>query len=113
MVDPRLGSAFNKKEVVRMINVALLCTNQSPALRPIMSTVVSMLEGKTDVEELVMVPSTSSDQSGYATTTFNKFAQVSFSGSSSESKSLLKSSEGPLTASSSSSAQDLYSVHIK
>nr|TKS10191.1 hypothetical protein D5086_0000085500 [Populus alba] len=54
MVDPRLGSEFNKKEVVRMINVALLCTNQSPALRPTMSAVVSMLEGKTDVEELVM-----------------------------------------------------------
>uniref|UniRef100_A0A6N2K9N0 non-specific serine/threonine protein kinase n=1 Tax=Salix viminalis TaxID=40686 RepID=A0A6N2K9N0_SALVM len=80
MVDPRLGSAFNKKEVVRMINVALLCTNQSSALRPIMSTVVSMLEGKTDVEELVMVPSTSSDQSGYAMASFNKFAQASFSG---------------------------------
>ncbi|KAJ6744412.1 PROMASTIGOTE SURFACE ANTIGEN PROTEIN PSA [Salix purpurea] len=75
MVDPRLGSAFNKKEVVRMINVALLCTNQSPALRPIMSTVVSMLEGKTDVEELVMVPSTLSDQSGYATASLNKFAR--------------------------------------
>ncbi|KAB5511937.1 hypothetical protein DKX38_028965 [Salix brachista] len=114
MVDPRLESAFNKKEVVRMINVALLCTNQSPTLRPIMSTVVSMLEGKTDVEELVMVPSTSSDQSGYATASFNKFPQASFSGSSSETKSLVKSSEVPLTASSSSSsAHDLYPVHIK
>ncbi|KAJ6296973.1 hypothetical protein OIU78_022655 [Salix suchowensis] len=104
MVDPRLGSAFNKKEVVRMINVALLCTNQSPTHRPTMSTVVSMLEGKTDVEELDMVPSTSSDQSGYATASFNKFAQASFSGSSSENKSLAKSSEGPRTASSSSSS---------
>uniref|UniRef100_A0A6N2KBA5 Protein kinase domain-containing protein n=1 Tax=Salix viminalis TaxID=40686 RepID=A0A6N2KBA5_SALVM len=82
MVDPRLGSAFNKKEVARMVNVALLCTNQSPALRPTMSTVVSMLEGKTDVEELVMVPSTLSDQSGYSTALFNKFAQASFNGSS-------------------------------
>ncbi|KAF9660929.1 hypothetical protein SADUNF_Sadunf19G0014800 [Salix dunnii] len=113
MVDPRLGSAFNKKEVVRMINVALLCTNQSPTLRPTMSTVVSMLEGKTDVEELFMVPSTLSDQSGYVTTLCNKFAEASFSGSSSENKSLVKSFEGPWTASSSSSAQDLYSVHIK
>ncbi|KAG5223942.1 leucine-rich repeat receptor serine/threonine-protein kinase [Salix suchowensis] len=112
MVDPRLGSAFNKKEVVRMINVALLCTNQSPALRPTMSTVVSMLEGKTDVEELVMVPSTLSDQSGYSMALFNKFAQASFNGSSSENKSLLKSSEGPWTASSSSSTQDIYPLHI-
>ena len=114
MVDPRLGSVFNKKEVVRMINVALLCTNQSPTLRPTMSTVVSMLEGKTDVDELVTVPSTLSDQSGYAMALFNKFAQASFSGSSSETKSLVKSSEVPWTASSSSSsAQDLYPVHIK
>ncbi|KAB5511955.1 hypothetical protein DKX38_028983 [Salix brachista] len=112
MVDPRLGSAFNKKEVVRMVNVALLCTNQSPALRPTMSTVVSMLEGETDVEELVMVPSTSSDQSGYSMALFNKFAQASFNGSSSESKSLLKSSDGPWTASSSSSTQDIYPLHI-
>ncbi|KAJ6422824.1 hypothetical protein OIU84_027741 [Salix udensis] len=108
MVDPRLGFAFNKKEVVRMINVALLCTNQSLALRPTMSTVVSMLEGKTDVEELVMVPSTLCDQSGYATALCNKFAQAAFNGSSSENTSLMKSSEGPWTASSSSSAQDIY-----
>jgi hypothetical protein len=110
MVDPRLGSEFNKKEVVRMINVALLCTNQSPALRPTMSTVVSMLEGKTDVEELVMVPSTLVDPSGYATASHNKFAQSSVNGSLSESQSLVKSSEGPWTASSSSSAQDLYPI---
>ena len=87
MVDPRLGSEFNKKEVVRMINVALLCTNQSPAHRPTMSTVVSMLEGKTDVEELVMVRSTLDDPSGYA--------QSSVNGSLSETQSLVKSSEGP------------------
>uniref|UniRef100_A0A6N2KNX7 non-specific serine/threonine protein kinase n=1 Tax=Salix viminalis TaxID=40686 RepID=A0A6N2KNX7_SALVM len=96
MVDPRLESAFNKKEVVRMINVALLCTNQSPALRPAMSTVVSMLEGKTDVEELVMVSSRLSDQSGYELVNplFNKFAQASLNGSSSETKSLGVLSDG-------------------
>ncbi|KAI9376959.1 hypothetical protein POPTR_019G009601v4 [Populus trichocarpa] len=110
MVDPRLGSEFNKKEVVRMINVALLCTNQSPALRPTMSTVVSMLEGKTDVEELVMVPSTLGDPSGFSTALHNKFAQSSVNGSLSETQSLVKSSEGPWTASSSSSVQDLYPI---
>ncbi|KAK9048336.1 hypothetical protein SSX86_032701 [Deinandra increscens subsp. villosa] len=36
LVDPRLGSDFNKEEAVRMMNIALLCTNQSPALRPTM-----------------------------------------------------------------------------
>ncbi|PWA66159.1 serine-threonine/tyrosine-protein kinase catalytic domain-containing protein [Artemisia annua] len=52
LVDPRLGSNFNKKEAVRMMKIALLCTNQSPALRPTMSEVVSMLEGRTKMKEL-------------------------------------------------------------
>ncbi|KAI7736501.1 hypothetical protein M8C21_000485, partial [Ambrosia artemisiifolia] len=45
LVDPRLGSDFNKIEAVRMMEVALLCTNQSPALRPTMPDVVNLLEG--------------------------------------------------------------------
>ncbi|KAL1133555.1 hypothetical protein V6Z11_A12G048400 [Gossypium hirsutum] len=44
LVDPRLGTEFNEEEVIRMAKVALLCTNSSPALRPIMSEVVNMLE---------------------------------------------------------------------
>ncbi|GKV45296.1 hypothetical protein SLEP1_g52401 [Rubroshorea leprosula] len=48
-VDPRLGSDYNKTEVMKMINVALLCTNPAPTARPAMSSVVSMLEGKVAV----------------------------------------------------------------
>ncbi|KAK7858399.1 putative leucine-rich repeat receptor-like serine/threonine-protein kinase [Quercus suber] len=54
LVDPKLGSEFNKEEAVRMIKVALLCTNPSPALRPNMSEVISMLNGETAVHELGM-----------------------------------------------------------
>ncbi|KAK7853632.1 putative lrr receptor-like serine/threonine-protein kinase [Quercus suber] len=57
LVDPELGLEFNKEEVHRMIKVALLCTNPSPALRPTMTSVVSMLEGKTVVDELARDPS--------------------------------------------------------
>ncbi|TKY49221.1 leucine-rich repeat receptor serine/threonine-protein kinase [Spatholobus suberectus] len=53
LVDRRLGSDFNKEEVLVMIKVALLCTNVSAALRPTMSSVVSMLEGRTAVKEVV------------------------------------------------------------
>ncbi|XP_062162696.1 probable LRR receptor-like serine/threonine-protein kinase At1g07650 isoform X3 [Alnus glutinosa] len=56
LVDSKLGSEFNE-EAVRMIKVALLCTNSSPALRPAMSAVVSMLEGRTAVNELITDPS--------------------------------------------------------
>ncbi|XP_058751817.1 probable leucine-rich repeat receptor-like serine/threonine-protein kinase At3g14840 [Vicia villosa] len=52
-VDRRLGEDFKKEEVTTMINVALLCTSFSPSLRPSMSSVVSMLEGRTNVQEVV------------------------------------------------------------
>lgn len=50
LVDPSLGSHYSKEEVTRMIHIALLCTNPSPTLRPSMSSVVSMLEGKIAVQ---------------------------------------------------------------
>ncbi|KAI5411509.1 hypothetical protein KIW84_056550, partial [Lathyrus oleraceus] len=53
LVDERLGEDFKKEEVMVMINVALLCTHVSPMHRPTMSSVVSMLEGNSVVEEVV------------------------------------------------------------
>ncbi|WVZ01014.1 hypothetical protein V8G54_027083 [Vigna mungo] len=52
LVDRRLGTNFNKEEVLVLIRVALLCTNVTTQLRPSMSAVVSMLEGRTVVEEV-------------------------------------------------------------
>ncbi|EXB54098.1 putative LRR receptor-like serine/threonine-protein kinase [Morus notabilis] len=54
LVDSSLGSNYSKKEALTMLNLALLCTNQSPSLRPIMSAVVSMLEGKIPVRAPVV-----------------------------------------------------------
>ncbi|PHU26039.1 hypothetical protein BC332_04371 [Capsicum chinense] len=51
LVDETLGSDFKQDEALRMINVALLCTNPSPALRPTMSAVVSILEDHLDLPE--------------------------------------------------------------
>ncbi|KAF8018073.1 hypothetical protein BT93_H3087 [Corymbia citriodora subsp. variegata] len=53
LVDPDLGSEFTSKEAMLMLNVALLCTSASPTLRPIMSQVVSVLEGQTTVQDLL------------------------------------------------------------
>ncbi|XP_062169214.1 probable LRR receptor-like serine/threonine-protein kinase At1g53430 [Alnus glutinosa] len=50
LVDPKLGSSYPPEEAMRMLNLALLCTNPSPTLRPSMSSVVSMLEGKIAVQ---------------------------------------------------------------
>lgn len=50
LVDPCLGSKYSKEEALRMLNLALLCTNPSPTLRPLMSSVVSMIEGKAPIQ---------------------------------------------------------------
>ncbi|XP_022715701.1 probable LRR receptor-like serine/threonine-protein kinase At1g07650 isoform X2 [Durio zibethinus] len=65
LVDPTLGSEFNREEALRMTKVALLCTNPSPALRPIMSEVVKMLQGRSLVPELIMDPSIFGDESRF------------------------------------------------
>ncbi|CAI9106011.1 OLC1v1005059C1 [Oldenlandia corymbosa var. corymbosa] len=57
LVDPRLGSNFNEEEALRMIKVALMCTNPSPALRPTMSSVVRLLEGHLGNDDLTSDPS--------------------------------------------------------
>ncbi|KAK4440095.1 putative LRR receptor-like serine/threonine-protein kinase RFK1 [Sesamum alatum] len=54
LVDPRLGSNFNETEAEKMIRVALMCTSPSPALRPTMTEVVSMLEGHVSIQEFNM-----------------------------------------------------------
>ncbi|KFK44799.1 hypothetical protein AALP_AA1G304800 [Arabis alpina] len=56
IVDPMLEGDFNSKEAVRMIKVALVCTNSSPSLRPTMSEVVEMLEGEMDITQVMSDP---------------------------------------------------------
>ncbi|XP_063943042.1 probable LRR receptor-like serine/threonine-protein kinase RFK1 isoform X2 [Daucus carota subsp. sativus] len=51
LIDPRLGSQVNKVEAERMVKVALMCTNASPSLRPIMSEVIAMLEERLDIPD--------------------------------------------------------------
>uniref|UniRef100_A0A7N0V1L3 non-specific serine/threonine protein kinase n=1 Tax=Kalanchoe fedtschenkoi TaxID=63787 RepID=A0A7N0V1L3_KALFE len=53
LIDPRLGGDFNKDEVMTMIEIILLCTVASPAERPAMSSVVTILEGKSNAVDLV------------------------------------------------------------
>lgn len=57
LVDPVLGSDYSKDEAMLILNVALMCTNTSPALRPKMSQVVSLIEEKTPMKSLMSDPS--------------------------------------------------------
>ncbi|CAA6673876.1 unnamed protein product [Spirodela intermedia] len=54
LVDPALGGNFCMEEAQQMLNLGLLCTNSTPALRPAMSTVVTMLEDHTPVQAPAM-----------------------------------------------------------
>ncbi|XP_010247772.1 PREDICTED: probable leucine-rich repeat receptor-like serine/threonine-protein kinase At3g14840 [Nelumbo nucifera] len=109
LVDPRLGSEFNKDQVMAMINVALLCTNESAELRPAMSSVVSMLEGQAPIQELVSDSSISSSEVRYKD--MMKYYQSLDDKSISESQTRNTLNDGPWTGSS-TSANDLYPIKL-
>ncbi|KAI4332440.1 hypothetical protein L6164_017350 [Bauhinia variegata] len=52
VVDERLGSEVTPIEAEVMAKIALLCPNASPSLRPKMSEVVNMLEGRMSIPEV-------------------------------------------------------------
>ncbi|CAN6690857.1 unnamed protein product [Malus baccata var. baccata] len=106
LVDPRLGSDFNKEEMIVAINVALLCCNVTSTARPTMSSVVSMLEGKAVVHESALNPNAESIQID----AMRKHFQSSFGRATGEKQIETGSTEGPWTASS-ASAHDLYPVN--
>ncbi|BFG28986.1 hypothetical protein CerSpe_152600 [Prunus speciosa] len=105
LVDPRLGSDFNKETMMRTINVALLCCNATSTIRPTMSSVVSMLEGRAAVQILVSDPNASNNEMD----AMRKHFESTLGMNTSESHIQTASSQGPLTGSS-TSVHDLYPV---
>jgi len=111
LVDPKLGSAFNRDEAMVMIDVALLCTNATASVRPPMSSVVSMLDGRTIVKDPLSDGTKSHDQ-------------VKFKGKMDEWKDSQETKmtqdsqiqgtpiDGPWTGSSASAAGDLYPISL-
>ncbi|KAB2616043.1 leucine-rich repeat receptor-like serine/threonine-protein kinase [Pyrus ussuriensis x Pyrus communis] len=106
LVDPRLGSNFNKKEMMVTINVALLCSSATSAVRPTMSSVVSMLEGRVAVQELVSDPNPSSTEIDAMRNHFQSYLE----GSAGESQIQTESIEEPRTISY-ASGHDLYPIN--
>ncbi|CAM8948861.1 unnamed protein product [Rhodiola kirilowii] len=51
IVDMTMNGLFDAEEACRFLKIALLCTQDSPKLRPSMSTVVKMLIGEKSFEE--------------------------------------------------------------
>lgn len=50
LVDAKLGSEYSKDEANLLLNVAILCTNASPSLRPAMSKVVKVLNDRAPIQ---------------------------------------------------------------
>ncbi|KAM3748469.1 hypothetical protein ACB098_05G111100 [Castanea mollissima] len=109
LVDPELGSDFSKEEALRMIKVALLCTNPSPVLRPVMTAIVNMLEGRIVIDELTGGPSIYGDEWGFEALR-DQYGESSRPNTK-ESQSLVQSSNATWIGSSSTSAHNIYSTN--
>ena len=109
LVDPELEPGFHKEEALRMIKVALLCTNPSPALRPPMTAVVGMLEGRTIIDELAKGPSVYGNEWNFEALR-DQFDPTTRPGSV-ENQSLDHISNVTWIGSSSTSAHDLYPIN--
>ncbi|KAI4382820.1 hypothetical protein MLD38_008733 [Melastoma candidum] len=56
VVDSRLGGEYNETEVVIAVKLGLLCSNNSPELRPTMRQAVRYLDGEVPLPTMVMSP---------------------------------------------------------
>ncbi|KAK7847988.1 putative lrr receptor-like serine/threonine-protein kinase [Quercus suber] len=109
LVDLELGSDLSKEEALRMIKVALLCTNPSPVLRTVMTTVVNMLEGRIVIDELTRGPSIYGDEWGFEALR-DQYGDSSRPNSM-ESQSFIQSSNATWIGSSSTSAHNICSTN--
>ncbi|KAK4589554.1 hypothetical protein RGQ29_020211 [Quercus rubra] len=109
LVDPEMGSDFSKEEALRMIKVALLCTNPSPVLRPVMTAVVNMLEGRIVIDELTRGPGIYGNEWGFEALR-DQYGESSRPNSM-ESQSLVQSSNATWIGSSSTPAHNIYSTN--
>ncbi|KAI5070848.1 hypothetical protein GOP47_0015191 [Adiantum capillus-veneris] len=56
LVDEKLGNAFAPEQVIRVVHVALLCTQENPKQRPTMSRVILWLSGMSAILEIPIRP---------------------------------------------------------
>ncbi|KAI5674599.1 hypothetical protein M9H77_14963 [Catharanthus roseus] len=51
LIDISMNGEFDAEQACRFLKIGLLCTQDSPKLRPSMSTVVKMLSGEIDIDD--------------------------------------------------------------
>ncbi|KAK3032713.1 hypothetical protein RJ639_035157, partial [Escallonia herrerae] len=77
LVDKDLSSCYDFTEAMRILNLAMMCTSQTPTLRPTMSEVVSVLQGEKTVEQVFGAPPTDSSSTTMAGTYLTSSAEIS------------------------------------
>ncbi|KAK3032719.1 hypothetical protein RJ639_035163 [Escallonia herrerae] len=77
LVDKDLSSYYDFMEAMRILNLAMMCTNQTPTLRPTMSEVVSVLQGEKTVEQVFGAPPTDSSSTIMAGAYLTSSAEIS------------------------------------
>lgn len=98
LVDPTLSSKYSKEEALMLLNIALLCTNPSPSLRPSMSSVMSMIEGQTPIQAPIVKRTGMNDELRFkAFERLSHDSQAFVSGSSVSSQVQSMSIDGPWT----------------
>ncbi|KAF8110466.1 hypothetical protein N665_0083s0030 [Sinapis alba] len=112
IVDPRLGTDYNREEAMTMIHIGILCTSQVPSERPSMSTVVSMLEGSStvNVENLLEASFNKGNEKDEESVTSMKKHYAMINEEEMNMLDQTSSTDGPFTSSSTSTANasDLY-----
>ncbi|KAL5736613.1 hypothetical protein ACOSQ2_031401 [Xanthoceras sorbifolium] len=113
LVDAKLGSDLNEEQVMVMINVALLCSDVSPSVRPSMSTVVSLLEGRAAIQDFVpdSIVSLADDKTKSDSEAMRKYYQFTEEQTMNKNKSQSQSIPlNGLSTASSTSTGDLYPI---
>ncbi|KAM3738004.1 hypothetical protein ACB098_09G099900 [Castanea mollissima] len=65
VVDPRLNGDFDESEVVVVLKLGLMCSNNAPMARPSMRQVVRYLEGEANISDDLRAPSEFNNGKGH------------------------------------------------
>ncbi|KAK2967497.1 hypothetical protein RJ640_010138 [Escallonia rubra] len=77
LVDKDLSSCYDVTEAMRILNLAMMCTSQTPTLRPTMSEVISVLQDEKTVEQVFGAPPTDSSSTTMAGAYLTSAAEIS------------------------------------
>ncbi|XP_004492169.1 L-type lectin-domain containing receptor kinase S.4 [Cicer arietinum] len=87
VVDPKLNGDFDESEVIMVLKLGLICSNDVPTIRPSMRQVVRILDGEVELPNDLRKPGSMERQEGFdeflhslASSSFDKMSSSSYIG---------------------------------